>query len=282
MKAMNWMRAVILYCGAQCLITPSCFGQNDSWADIQKRGSGTLTVIYYPQNRIIYEENGKVKGFFASILLDFVDFVEKNYQKKIKINYEKPEFEFKNFLGKVEATPNVLGVGSVTITKERERRFKFTPLVMQTPLVLVTHKSVPAISDVSQLKLLNKHKALLLKGTNYLPAFNELKSKYLPNLEIIAVNEVMAELKKNEYCFTIVDFTGFFDMTREYPNVKYHACDLGRIDDIGFIMPLTSDWKELWDKFLTKAYMQSSSYKKYILENLGSPYLKFMQQHAAL
>ncbi|HTH54808.1 MAG TPA: transporter substrate-binding domain-containing protein [Cyclobacteriaceae bacterium] len=282
MNTTNWIRAFLLCWGVLGCMTSTCLGQNDSWADVQKRGSGTLTVIYYPQNRIIYEENGKVKGFFASILVDFADFVEKNYQKKIKINYEKPESQFKNFMNKVEVTPNVLGVGSVTITRERERRFKFTPLVMQTPLVLVTHKSVPAISDVGQLKFLNNHKALLLKGTNYLPTFSELKSKHLPNLEIITVNEVMAELKKNEQYFTIVDFTGFFDMTREFTSIKYHAFDLGQIDDIGFIMPLSSDWKEPWDKFLTKAYKQSSSYKKYILENLGSPYLKFIQQHAAL
>lgn len=282
MKATNWMRCAALYLGVLAWMTSSCFGQGDSWADVQKKGSGTLTIIFYPQNRIIYEEDGKVKGFFASILTDFVDFVDKNYQKKIKLKYDKPEVEFRNFMSKVEVTPNVLGVGSVTISRERERRFKFTPQVMKTPLVLVTHKSVPAINDVSQLKVLSKHKALLLKGTNYLPTFSDLKSKYLPNLEIVAVNEVMAELKRDEHSFTIVDFTGFFDMTRDFPTVKYHACDLGRIDDIGFIMPLTSDWKELWDKFLTKAYLQSSSYKRYILENLGSPYLKFMQQHAAL
>src|SRR5882724_650087 len=86
----------------------------DSWATVKSKGSGTLTVVYYPQAGLIYEEGGKMKGVCAELLTEFSAFVQSKYGKKVTVQYAGAENVFSEFLKVCQTTPNILGVTNVT------------------------------------------------------------------------------------------------------------------------------------------------------------------------
>lgn len=124
----------------------------DSWSKVKSAGSGTLTVFYYQQPGLIFEEGGKVKGLCADLLVEFTNFVQTKYNKKVTINYAGNEPVFTDFLAQAQASKFGLGVTNVTITEERKKLLKFTPYFLTNPIVLLTHKDAPTINSMSEVK----------------------------------------------------------------------------------------------------------------------------------
>jgi ABC-type amino acid transport substrate-binding protein len=124
----------------------------DSWAKVKAAGSGTLTIVYYSQPGLIVKgADGKMKGVCVDIVADFAKYVQEKYGKKLAVNYAGEEPVFTTFLSTVQTTPNILGVTNVTVTDERKKLMKFTPAFLTNPIVMITHKDAPTVTNTTEL-----------------------------------------------------------------------------------------------------------------------------------
>lgn len=267
-----------------CACAQFCFCQKykgDSWAKIKSSGSGTLTVMYYEQPGLVYEEGGKMKGVCVDIITDFVSYVQTRYNKKITVNYAGKEPVFTDFLRIAQTTNDILGVTNVNINEERKKILKFTPPFLSNPVLLLTHKDAPNLSSITELSTkLAGYEAEVIAGSSHLKNMEKIKSEYMPNLKIgyeSNGNDVIKKLLANPKIFTILDFSDYIEATRKNLPIKRQNVNFGEPEAVGFIMSKQSDWDEIWKEFLTPEYRKSVKYRKIIADNLGANMLSLLK-----
>jgi ABC-type amino acid transport substrate-binding protein len=255
--------------------------EGDSWAKVKSIGSGTLAVFYSEQGGLIEDLNGKPEGLCVEILKDFVEFVQKKYNKKITLQYVGKERVFADFLTTVQNSKNLLGVTNVTITDERKKVLKFTPPFISNPVILLTHKDAPNVNSVEELpKKLAGYRAEILGGSTHLKYINKIKKESWPNLTVAYAAsevEIFKQITSTSKVFTILDFTEFVNAFRKRIPVKKQNVDLGDADQLAFVMPKQTDWDEPWKEFLTNEYRESSQYRKKVSDHLGMAFLSVLK-----
>jgi membrane-bound lytic murein transglycosylase MltF len=255
--------------------------QGDSWAKVKTAGEGNLSVIYYEQPGLIQDVNGKPAGLIVDILQDFTEFVKTKYNKKVNIVYAGKEPIFTEFLLAAQNNNNILGVTNVTITEERKRILKFTPAFIANPVVMITHKDAPTLTDVTQIKkTFAGYSAEIIAGSTHVNHIIKLKKDYWPDLSIVygrAGHEIIKKITTNSKLFTILDFTEFVNANRKKMPVKRQNVEFGAPEELAFVMSKQSDWDELWKEFLTEDYRKSAKYRKNIADNLGSAFLSILK-----
>jgi len=253
----------------------------DSWADVERKGSGTLGVVYYPQAGLIYEENGKMKGVCAELLTEFATFVQTKYQKNVTVKYLGAETVFNDFLNVCQNTPNILGVTNVTITDERKRILKFTPAFLTNQETLITHKDAPTVDNLKSIsKVLGGYSAKVISGSVHVKYMEQLKKTDFPSLAIAygpSGPEILKEIASNPKLFTILDFTEYVDATRRQVPIKRQNVAIGAPQDLAFAMARQNDWDKIWQAFLTPEFRKSEKYRKIIAANLGGAYLSVLK-----
>jgi len=255
--------------------------QGDSWTKVKSAGSGTLAVVYYEQQGLIYDEQGKVKGACADIIDDFVEFVQEKYNKKVTVKYAGKEPVFSKFLATAQYTKDILGVTNVTITEERKKNLKFTPPFLSNPVVLITHKDAPAVLSFSELGAkLKGFQAEIVGGSTHVKHIERIKKENMPDLTISYGSngpEILKKISANPKLFTILDFTEYVDATRKNLPVKKQNLAFGAAEEMAFVMSKQSDWDEVWKEFLTPDYRKSVKYRKIIADNLGATFLSIVK-----
>lgn len=253
----------------------------DSWAKVKSAGSGTLTVFYYQQPGLIYEEDGKMKGLCADLLKEFTNFVQTKYNKTITVKYAGAEPVFADFLTQTQASKFALGVTNVTVTEERKKLMKFTPYFLTNPIVLLTHKDAPTINSMSEVKdKLAGYTAEVIGGSTHVKHIERIKKEQLPQLRInygSSGSEILKKVSNNPKLFTILDFTEYIDATRKNLPVKKQNIDFGAAEELAFVMAKDSDWDEVWKEFLTPDYRKTVKYRKMIADNLGASFLSIVK-----
>ncbi|MEO1053286.1 MAG: transporter substrate-binding domain-containing protein [Bacteroidota bacterium] len=278
MKSYRLTRSFLILIGA--FICSNAFSQykGDSWADVQAKGSGKLSIVYYEISGMIEQKSdGQLSGVCVDILNDFVAFVEKQYGKKLTLDFVAKEKVFSDFLSKSRKSSNVLAVSTISITDERKEQMKFTPAFMPNPLVFLTHKNAPTISNLNSVSSqLKGYRAMAIKGGNNQGYLEYVKEKYYPELQVkLKPSEkvILKEMQSNTQSFTILDFTDYYDVIKKKLPLKRQKVNLSHFkEEFGFVMSDDSDWGEVWNAFLTPSYKNSMSYKKAIMTNLGSTF----------
>jgi ABC-type amino acid transport substrate-binding protein len=253
--------------------------EGDSWKLTNQFGKGSLSVIYYECPRLIEDVNGEMKGVCVDILKDFAAYVKTKYNKTIEIKYISREAEFGQFLKKVKASNNVIGISNTTITDERKSEMKFSPYYLKTPLVVLTHKDAPNFKTLKEL-IQSGLSGQVEKETAYASYMQKIKGEgnapltinYLPT-----THAVLEQLSKSNKYFSVMDFTEYLGETKNNPNIKRQTISLGYADQLGFIMSKKSDWDALFSEFLTDGYRDSASYKKSVTSNLGSNFMAMIK-----
>jgi ABC-type amino acid transport substrate-binding protein len=273
---------LILTCAFILTSSVECLSQN-SWGDVVKKGEGTLGIIYYQQPGLIQKDNaGELSGLCIAILNDFADFVHKKYGKNITIKYVYEEPVFSSFLEKIKTTPNILGIGNITITPERKTFLQFTESYLANPVILLSHKSAPDITALDQCaEKFKDYTALVIGQSTHEVYMTSIKKKYYPTLAIKKINsglEVMDEMAKSSKTFGIIDLTEYIYAVRSKLPLKRHAVKITeKNEELGFAMQLNNDWQIPWKEFLTPEYKQSVKYRKHIVNNLGSSFLALVE-----
>lgn len=251
---------------------------NDSWNKVNTAGKGVLSVTYFDSPGLITKDGVAMKGLCVDILNDFVLFVKANYKKDLTIKYVSAEKDFQQFLNKVQASDNLLGVTGINITESRKQIFKFTPSYLTAPTVLITGKDVSSITQPKD--LINLEPFSLAKGTHHDVVKDLLKqagsSKTINQLS--SPEEVLKQIHGNQKAFTVLGINDYLEAVRKGLNVKVQSLKVGEPEIFGFIMPKKSDWDIPWNAFLTDAYLSSPEYRKSISSNLGSALLDFVRK----
>lgn len=266
------------------LATQLSFSQKykgDSWAKVKAAGSGKLTVFYYEQPGLIYEESGQIKGACADLLAEFTAFVQKKYGKTLEIAYAGKEPVFSEFLSQAQNCKDVLGVTNVTITEERKKLVKFTPAFLSNPVVMITHKDAPTLLGLSEISEKFKgYSAEVITGSTHTKHIDRIKKEFMPALKIYygpSGGEILKKISTNPKLFTILDFTEYIDATRKNLPVKRQNVEFGAAEELAFIMHKQSDWDGVWKEFMTPEYRRSVKYRKIIANNLGTAFLSILK-----
>lgn len=254
----------------------------DSWSKAKAAGNGTLSVIYYPQAGLIYKDtDGKMKGLCVDLLNEFTNHIQTKYGKKVTVNFMKEERNFSEFLSAVQSTPNLLGVTNVTITEDRKKVMKFTPPFMTNPIVMITHKDAPVLTDLNEINTkLNGYTAEVISGSTHVKHMERIKKENMPSLRIQYNNSgsvILDNIMKNPKLFTILDFTEYMDANRRQLPVKRQNVDITKAEELAFVMHLNSDWDVLWKEFLTDEYKATVKYRKMIVDHLGAAFLTVLR-----
>ncbi len=147
----------------------------------------TLNVYYYENFPYSFMENGVLKGIEVDIIKKYVEWLklEKNINTTVKYKEYKEFSEFYNSIKK--AKPNTIGLGSVTITDEREKEVIFSPPYLRNIAVLITNGNVPSIKTPTPEevgKVLGPLNALAVNESSHMKYLNAVKTAYLPAMEI--------------------------------------------------------------------------------------------------
>lgn len=262
----------------------SVFSQTggDSWAAVQKKGSGKLAILYYEQTGLVYKaSDGKIKGVCMDIISDFQKFLETKYGKKVTIEIVGEQNDFPKFLTTIQQTHNLLGVTNTSITEERKKIMKFTPHFMSNQVILLTNKNAPSIKSLDEIPAVFKgFKAQVITGSTHVPQVEMIKKKYYPSLVIEYVPEgdiIIKNLATDPKLFSVIDFTEYIGVIRKKIPVKKQDVDLGEAEPLGFIMSKQTDWDGPWKEFLTEDYRKSVRYKEIISANLGNAFLTMVR-----
>lgn len=252
-----------------------------SWAAIKGSKKGTLSCVWNEAYGIAYkDEKGNLKGVCVDILNDFKLFLKEKYSVDLKLAFAE-EKSFSTFLSKVESSPFLLGVSSVSITDERKKKFLFTPYYLSNPNVVVTHRDAPKLTQLEDLGTVYKGYTMkVVSGSTHRTFANTLKEKYYPGLvitEATSSRDIFNEIANNKTLFTIIDFGEYLGAFKNKLPLTKQTANLGVDDKLGFAMNKKSDWGPVWQEFLTDAYRKSPAYRKIIADNLGLAYLSMIQ-----
>jgi ABC-type amino acid transport substrate-binding protein len=263
---------LILTC---CTLSHAQPSKRDTWQQVKTSGKGTLSIVFYSQPGLIFQPKGEaVQGLCVDIMNDFVIFLDKKYNVNLSLYYDHEEKEFSSFLKYVQTTSAVLGVSNVTITAERKKILKFAPAFMVNPIVLLTHKSAPQLTDLNSIeKMFPKFSATVIKGSTHERYIDHIKKIYYPQLKINYKPSgvvIMNDIASDATIFTVMDLTEFmYAIKKQLPLKRQPVQVTNDLEELGFIMNLNSDWDEPLKEFLNPEYLSSTKYKSHVIENLG-------------
>jgi membrane-bound lytic murein transglycosylase MltF len=278
---MNLLKQFLLLSVLIIISKPSTAQQlvGQSWQDVKKNKSGTISVIYHSQSRLIYLEKNEMRGLYVDILNDFLTYVKDKYQVNLQVKYLGENPVFGELLKTIENSQNVLGLANVTINEERKKWLLFTPPFLNMPPVLVTHKNTNSITSPSQLNILSNYTAIVVRGSTYTGTIAKMNTDN--NLQIKWENgessdKILFKIHSQPKSFSVVDLIEYIGAVQKQLDVKAHKVRIADSEQLGFIMSLKSDWQLIWEEFLTEEYRQSPHYRKLIQDNLGQAFLKLM------
>jgi len=255
------------------------------WADVQNAKSGSISLTYIETPGFSYKDaGGNLTGICIDIMNDFIKYVERTKSVKLTPKYFRKGNNFVSFYETVKTSSGgVIGVSNVTITEARKREIKFSPPFINSFAMLVTHSSVPTLTDIKQLGTSFKGmKAYVVKGTTNEKRLMDLKKKYYPEMEIVTTISSPEALEKtiaDKSSFTELDFIYYVDAIKNKQPIKKHTISENSYEEFGFIMPLDSDWAPVLQEFFVAngGYRKSSDYKKTIAKHLGTTGAKLLE-----
>jgi putative glutamine transport system substrate-binding protein len=92
----------------------------------------------------------------------------------------------------------------------------------------------------------------------------------------VNIDEVYATISKSDQYFTFIDLSAFLSLTGQRLPIKRHSAGDEVGEEMGIIMPKTSDWAKVFNEFLQQ-YLGTTEYKKAISDNLGLAAMKMME-----
>ncbi|HET8962692.1 MAG TPA: transporter substrate-binding domain-containing protein [Chitinophagales bacterium] len=243
----------------------------------QPAQTDSLNVHYYENFPYAYMENGVLKGIEVDIIKKYAEWLkaEKNINTVITYKGFKEFSEFYNSIKKGRS--NVIGLGSVTITEEREKEVAFSPPYLRNIAVLITNGAVPSIKTPTPEevnKALGPLDALAVNESSHMKYMSALKASYLPSMQIKGTETqtaILDEISKGE-AYGYVDIVAYwayikknkktylkiqkaFNRPYEYlgilqPFGASHFSSLNEFFESGFGFTSTKIYHEILDRYL--------------------------------
>jgi putative glutamine transport system substrate-binding protein len=240
-----------------------------TWQEVKNTQEGALTVHFYENYPFSYTDSA---GNPAGVEIDMIQFFEKWMKASggysIALNYVQHS-NFDEFYAAVQSgAKNTVGLGTVSITKNRLKEIQFTEPYVKNVSVLVSQVGVPTLRGNNMYSEAFEGKtALTIKGSVHEEALQELKSKYLKKLKIEykqTQEEILNAINENNSYFGYVDVVTFWAYNQnKTTNLKVHRLANINREKFGFILPLESDWNVPFQQFFESGFGFTAS-KKYM------------------
>lgn len=240
-----------------------------TWNTAKEIKKGELTVYYYENAPYASSaKNGKLIGIEVDILDAFVKWAKEKKGVEIKLNYLKFN-DFNHLSNEIAAAKiNVVGLGSIAITPEREKYMKFSAPYLQNVSVLVSDGYITtARSDEGLVNLISELRPVTIKGSTHHKYLKELyqKAGKKPTFTFEKeVNRIPLKIKESEKYFGYIDIISFWKYVKTNENhfIKIHQ--MANVDDerFGFAFSNESDWNYAFDEFFESGFGFTTT-KKY-------------------
>lgn len=259
------------------------------FSGLRSQGTDSLIVNYYENFPYAYSEAGKLKGIEIDIIEEYVTWLKQKKNMSLVVSYV-PYKEFGPFYNAVKTgRSNVIGLGSVTINKEREKDVLFSPPYLQNLAVLITAGRVntaKARNKEEVLKTLGGLNAMVVNKSTHVNYINDLRTAYLPALKITTTesqSKVLEGIVSDNKVFGYVDIVAYwsflksnpskflkiqkvFNEPKEYlgvvmPKNSIHNVNLSEFFESGFGFTSTKIYHQILEKYLGYEIIESVEIK---------------------
>lgn len=255
----------------------------DTFSSAKSSKSANLTYVYVGVNGFAtMEANGEMKGLFVEMMNEFEGFILEKHGIKINGTYKVVQGgDFQKFLDEVkDGSGGVFGLNTTTIKEERKTFLSFSPAVLNNISVLISHKSVPTLSNINSISTeFSSLEAYTAPGTTYEKRIMDLKSNDFPSLKVNLVPseyDIIDNVLENRNSFGFMDISFYLEYLNQKKPIKRHPIGDQGGEQYGIIMPLGSDWEPVIADFLNSGFVSSSKYRQIVIDNLGKGALRML------
>lgn len=245
----------------------------------------TIKINYFISQPFCTNDNNVAGGLEIDIINDYLLWLKINKKQNIAVKYI-PFTDFNEFYNKTKVSgKNTIGLGSVSITQERQKEVDFTVGYIKNVAFCITNGNAADIKTKAQadvVKTLNIMSAITISNTSLEKHCIELKKTFLPELKIkylATSTEILNELAKNVLSFGYVDAVDFWFYLKANPSkfLKMQRVLNQSKDVLGFVLPKGSVHKAQFNEFFA-TYKTSKIYRNLLEKYLGS----YMTQNLAV
>jgi putative glutamine transport system substrate-binding protein len=232
----------------------------------------TLSVHYYENFPYAFTEAGKLKGIEIDIINEYVLWLKQRKNITLVVNYT-PYKEFSAFYASVkDGRSTVVGLGSVTRNAFREQEVAFSPPYLQNDAVLISSGRIPTVREKSNdevARVFSTVHGIAVKGSSHVGYLNQIKSQFLPQLNISTAesqNQVLETILSDNTTIGYVDIVAYWAYLKSHQGkfLKIQKAFTEPREELGFILPLKSKQSILLAEFFeggfgftaTKTYQQ--------------------------
>ena len=240
----------------------------------------TLQVNFFKNNPYAFEEGGKYQGIEVEIIEAYVNWLNQQKKKNTVIKYRAVDNFEVFFNGIKSANKNTIGLGSVSIGKEKALSVDFTTAYMKNVAFCITNGNAPDVKTKTNdevVKALGSMIALSMEKTTLSKYCEEIKSKYVQDMKIIYMpneSKILDEISKNVLYFGYVDAVSFWYYLKNNPRkvLKSQKALSRSNESLGFIIPKNGTHRLLFDEFFSgpSAFKKTPEYKNILEKYLGA------------
>lgn len=231
----------------------------DSWESIKQRGTGAITVLWYPIEPLVYtDRQGRLTGLEHDLMTSLVQFAEKKYGVYITVNWVKAS-SFAQVYDRIRnaTAPGLFGWSYFSITDERKQAVQFTPSYMPDLNVLITHHSAPLYQSVNELsQQLSSLRGYAVTGSTMEEDLLQLRKNLYPALPLQEAYDdyaIMQTVANDASAIGYVPLPVYILGIQKGFKVKRQHILPGRRQGFAGILPRNSDWHELVQEYFASA-----------------------------
>ncbi len=243
----------------------------DSWHKVLQNGSGTVQFYWFPSNIMVDQSIDVMDGVEHEMCEDFIRFLREKYNVEIQAKWNRTA-NFSQVMDIVtQGRGGTFGVSSISITREREEVFNFSPAFFPDISVLVSSGNLPIIrTDEDFKETFDGLTAVTIENTTLEQGLLRLKDSLKIDFDIQYVDNggaIIEKIEKMENAFGYSDLPNFLSAVPRSPNIKRQVFYPLKLEGLGMIYPLASDWRKPIEE-----YFESDRYYK-IREELIDKYM---------
>ncbi len=248
----------------------------------------TLTVDYLSRSPLAFDDKGTMKGIEVEIMNEYVAWLSKKKNMALHIKYNAFTDFDTFFIATQKLGKNGIGVGGVTINKERAAHADFTAPYLKNVAFCISNGNALDVKNRTKediMRGLGNMTALTMQNTSLNMYVNEMKKQYIPDLKILyypSEVKILEDISKNVLYFGYVDAIGFWFYLKSNPQkvLKIQKTLNQSREEMGFVLPKGSIHKKLFNEFFAGpgGFKSTPAYKAILEKYLGS----YMTQNVAV
>lgn len=256
----------------------------------QESGSGKSAeiVVHYLENYPFAYRNeaGELMGIEIDIMEQFSKWLKetKGYEK-VKMTF-LPHTDFAKAYAEVKGGKGaVIGLASVTVTKERQQEVSFSAPYLKNISLLISNTEVPSLRNYDEIsKTFGEMTAVVNRGTVAERHLMEVKKKHYPTMRVNYVErpqEVVSLVAENKgKYFGYVDLLTYWAYLKDKPaNLKIHRVATLDQQRFAMILPKGSEWQLTINEFMESGFGFTATevYADILKKHLGYEVVKSVE-----